>query len=516
MFFCHNQNMHRLKIRILLTIFFFFTSFSQSYSSIYASTEFGIHFASQFYTPSSEVLQQLHPQWLRYGPVVSIPYTLQTFPSSIKTLVIFNNESVTTRAPLGSTDNTAWKNYVDQNYIPQLTQFLASYHDITALEVWNEEDQCTVPSCGGIPAASYAYMLKNAAATIKHSNPTIKVIIGGLSSGQIQYIKDIKNADSAALSQVDGVGFHPYGKSPGGWCVSGCPGVLPFGDLATAINEYKNTAGVPVWITEIGANVSDTAWQADYLSRVFTVMQQTGVAVGIWYDIADGTSGTHWGLLDPNNSVKPSGQMFEQFTPQLSSLTTTPVVSPIIVQNTSGTISLPIFLHGIGKAGDNVNLQSVGNANPLHQSKPLSLLITDANNNLVASSSSVITYASGSGNFLGTVNIDAIQSGSYRLNIKIPGFLSTTLPGFLALPLSANISIAPLHLVAGDTNNDNQLDILDYNNIVSCFGSKQTSSACTAAPDASSSNTDIDDDGIVSGSDYNLFLRELSTQKSSG
>jgi hypothetical protein len=140
--------------------------------------------------------------------------------------------------------------------------------------------------------------------------------MGGLASGNTQYIRDVKNTDQTAFAQVDGVGFHPYGKSPGGWCASGCTGgTLPFGDLAASIRDYNQTAGLPVWITEIGTNTTDQNWQAEYLQRVFTVFQQSGVVpMVIWYAFNDGAGA--WGLVDTTGNIKASGRTFLSFNHQ--------------------------------------------------------------------------------------------------------------------------------------------------------------------------------------------------------
>jgi hypothetical protein len=283
--------------------------------SVYAlgqTTEYGFHFASQFVTPSKQQLFLLHPQWMRYGFVV--PYALPTFPANIKTLVIFNNESVTVPAPLNSADVTVWQNYIDTAYIPELTYFLRVYQDITAMEIWNEEDLCSgISYCPKVPATGYAYMLKRAANTIKSFNANIQVIMGGLAAGGPNYVIDVKNADADALKQVDAIGIHPYGQSPGEWCTSQCPGVLPFGDLATAIYDYKEAGGLPVWITEIGADNPDKNWQGQYAQKVFLTALQSGVNVVIWYSMRDKNSDS-WGLIDKNNVIKPSGRVFAKMT----------------------------------------------------------------------------------------------------------------------------------------------------------------------------------------------------------
>ena len=50
-----------------------------------------------------------------------------------------------------------------------------------------------------------------------------------------------------------------------------------------------------------------------------------------------------------------------------------------------------------------------------------------------------------------------------------------------------------------DLNNYNQLDILDYNILISCYGSKQCPPDQKAASDLNS--------GQVDGVDYNIWLR---------
>ena len=53
-----------------------------------------------------------------------------------------------------------------------------------------------------------------------------------------------------------------------------------------------------------------------------------------------------------------------------------------------------------------------------------------------------------------------------------------------------------------DLNDDQYVDILDYNVWLMCYGSYP---ACTASMRAAS---DLTDDGVIDGFDYNLWLRE--------
>lgn len=184
----------------------------------------------------------------------------------------------------------------------------------------------------------------------------------------------------------------------------------------------------------------------------------------------------------------------------------------------SGTsFAVTLLLHGIGQGGDNVNAGSGGTSNPLHQSRNITVSVLNNSNQVVAIKQGSVVFDSSSGSFKGSIGMGNVTNGNYLIRIKTDGFLSTQIPGIIAVSSSQqNISLPSVSLVTGEINNDDQLDILDYNILIGCFGSKQTTTSCTAAPTTSSPGADINDDGHVDGVDYNLFLRELSVQKGVG
>lgn len=186
-------------------------------------------------------------------------------------------------------------------------------------------------------------------------------------------------------------------------------------------------------------------------------------------------------------------------------------VTPSISQ-TGGNIifTTTTFLHGIGKAGDNLNTASGGNNAPVHTNRNATIILTNTTNN-ISSSAGSLTYNTTAGNFAGPIASNT-PSGQYTIKIKTDGFLSKQVPGIISVTANGTVTLPAVYETAGDVNNDNQLDILDYNMIVSCFGSKMTSASCTAPITYASSGADINDDSAVNGADYNLFLRELSVQ----
>jgi Mg-chelatase subunit ChlD len=180
---------------------------------------------------------------------------------------------------------------------------------------------------------------------------------------------------------------------------------------------------------------------------------------------------------------------------------------------TGTDLSLTIFLHGIGNSGDNVNqnLHSLSNKNPLTKTRKAQALIYDTSNKLIASTSGEIKYASASGNFTGTLQTPApLPAGVYNIRVSSDRHLIRRLPGFQTIVSTGTNQLTAVHLVTGDVNDDNKLNILDYNTIMDCYTDTLPAPSCT--DQTKKKITDINDDGSVNGVDYNLFLREIANQ----
>lgn len=184
------------------------------------------------------------------------------------------------------------------------------------------------------------------------------------------------------------------------------------------------------------------------------------------------------------------------------SLTTTPTLTP-----NAAILDLIICPHGLGNCGDNAS-SSGGNASPSHTTRNILLFLTDASNNAVSGSpfSGHVNYGTTSQNFQGTLSLP-LPNGHYLAIVQMDGFLKKQIPGIITVTQGQHIVLPQIFLVTGDSNNDNQLDIQDYNILLSCFGSAFHTAQCLS-PEA-----DINDDGSVDGVDYTLFLGELSVQK---
>ncbi len=212
--------------------------------------------------------------------------------------------------------------------------------------------------------------------------------------------------------------------------------------------------------------------------------------------------------------ITPSGPVTTPtHTPTPSDPVTTLTVTPPIPTPPPGStlLSVNVFLHTIGNSGDNINQgnHSGSNKNPKNRTRTVNVQILDGTEKVIASGSGRIVYASASGSFKGNVSIPNLPStGEYEIKIKELSRLQREVPGIQLLTKGILNTVPEVHLIAGDANGDNKLDILDFNFLDDCFGNK-ANATCTSDK---RTKTDFDDNGVVDFIDYNILLRELGVQ----
>ncbi len=176
-------------------------------------------------------------------------------------------------------------------------------------------------------------------------------------------------------------------------------------------------------------------------------------------------------------------------------------------------LDLTIYEHGIGNSGDNTNPTdtNLSNKNPLHKTIDADLELFNSDNQLIGQGLGPLTYNNDSGNFKGTVEIypNTFASGNYYLKVKTPSHLKRLVPDILTITSGQTNTVPAATLVTGDANNDNRLDILDYNLLLGCYSDLAPAISCDANKKTA---TDFNDDSFVNQIDYNLFLREIATQ----
>lgn len=176
-------------------------------------------------------------------------------------------------------------------------------------------------------------------------------------------------------------------------------------------------------------------------------------------------------------------------------------------QTNQTALTVNLLLHGLGRAGDSVNQTPSGNMQPLHTQRAIRVKIFDDQKNIVATKEGSVVFDQATGKFTGTLMLADVPSGTYGISIKADRYLSATLYDPQVITQGQTTTLPAIPLNAGDINNDDLIDIVDYGMLMDCFSSLMTS-VCS---DATKEKGDLTDDGTVNQFDYNLFLRELST-----
>ena len=218
-------------------------------------------------------------------------------------------------------------------------------------------------------------------------------------------------------------------------------------------------------------------------------------------------------LVSINSTTPFTGSISAKFAGDNNNTQASCVVQANYTPLTSNaTLSLNVFLHGIGSSGDNANptANSLSNKTPLTPERKATVSLFDVNNNLISTGSGHISYNSTSGNFIGDVTTTSpVPAGKYQIKINSDYHLTRLVDGIQTITAGQKNAVPAVQLVAGDANNDNRLDIRDYNLLLDCYSDLSPAADCTAEKKIT---TDSNDDGNVNQFDYNLFLREISTQ----
>jgi|GEM_PF-5771221 len=168
------------------------------------------------------------------------------------------------------------------------------------------------------------------------------------------------------------------------------------------------------------------------------------------------------------------------------------------------------------------NLQTVNIPAVKQKTATISLYTAPVGTNLLASRkvlgvatstiTTTLTYNSTTGNFENqNVNFN-VPSGTYQLVLHIDGYLDSEITQnndaitALSLGPGKNVTTDVVHMIPGDiapgTKGDNFIDIIDYNQLVGCFGKSPTGSCQTS---------DLNDDGVIDMNDLNLLMSHFGS-----
>jgi len=315
-----------------------------------------------------------------------------------------------------------------------------------------------------------------------------------------------------SLPHVNIVSIHVYPSSP----------TTPnnSGDLlitVPVVGAWAKAQNKPSMIEEYGfiAGLGDTT-RAVYMKKVVDAAIANGyTGIVLWNLGPEYTTGAHYDV-NPLYSAAWA-QLIASANQLFGTSTTTPINIPTpsvmpTIQAGQTQISLTVYKHGIGNSGDNSNASngSLSNKNPIHQQITVDVQIFTLNNKQIAGGSGTITYNSTKGGYTGSLPVQSgFPSGQYIIKLKTNGHLRGQVNGAQTLTAGKDNPITPIALIAGDINNDNAINILDYNILMGCYSDLAPAISCTSDQKTAS---DLNDDGSVNQYDYNLFIRELSNQ----
>jgi len=361
---------------------------------------------------------------------------------------------------------------------------------------------------------------------------------------------------SAAPPAGAGTGFYCQNYPGNGniSCIRGCAERQALGEKVACQTSCGGTASIPTYYCATGVCCSTTTATASPSPTPTTTpdcnsgLQTTSTCVATTSNTCSVNNGTQTAQYTTYNgsttcnpvnitqtctvpscnvgNVCTNGTCIAQATP-------TPTPTPTATPNPSGSptptptpvpghtmLAFTIGMDAIGTAGDNVNPNpSSSNQTPGHTSRNLAVQIFNSNNSQVFAQVGSINYNSGSGVFLGTVDLGAsFANGNYTVKVKSDGHLRRLIPGIqnISSALTQPIQMLRVNLVAGDVDNNNLLNISDYNILLSCVTSPFVANIDNHALCNTNSNyillSDLEDNGVINEFDYNLFLREYAVQ----
>lgn len=187
-------------------------------------------------------------------------------------------------------------------------------------------------------------------------------------------------------------------------------------------------------------------------------------------------------------------------------LTSTPYPTPTAPANAT-QIKLTLLLHGRGNGGDSANPLGKGNEVLIHPQQNVTIELFNNVNVHAGTITGTVTYDKATGYYQGTIPVGNIATGSYSLRIRVNNYLRRIIPGIQSLKAGQVNTIPQAALIAGDSDGDNVVTVLDYNMLMDCYSDLLPPSACDTAKKL---KTDLDNDGFVNQKDYNLLYRELT------
>lgn len=175
----------------------------------------------------------------------------------------------------------------------------------------------------------------------------------------------------------------------------------------------------------------------------------------------------------------------------------TPMISPTPIPPDT-KVAISIQLAGIGS-----RVSFGENSNPAPSTRSVDIQVYDSSGKQVQTATGQVAYNNASSSFKGTTTITAIPSGNYSIKIRVDNSLWRAVKG-LSLTAGETTTLSRTTLIPGDLDQDNRISLLDYNILMSCYGSK----TCTKKQQA-----DLNMDGRVNEIDLNILYSQFAAER---
>lgn len=242
----------------------------------------------------------------------------------------------------------------------------------------------------------------------------------------------------------------------------------------------------------------------------------------------EGSVGTITAVVDNNRDIRcaislvaQSGVTEPPGTTEIPSITVSPnpdlteTVSPSPTDNGNlgkkeARLAFTIFLHGIGRGGDNLGPNAAGNQNPRSTTIPIVIdVLRNANLKIEKKVTVDATYDPVIGGFKVTRDFKDLPEGNYRFRVKAKKFLES-------IPIQAEnvkhdirTNVPAIYLEAGDINDDSHRNILDWSILIGCYSDFAPPDDCD---EQRKIQADLTNDLQVNAEDLSLYLREIADE----
>jgi hypothetical protein len=162
-------------------------------------------------------------------------------------------------------------------------------------------------------------------------------------------------------------------------------------------------------------------------------------------------------------------------------------------------IALNLGLPGIGP---NTNLGQ--NPNPVRQAASVEVQIFNEQNQKIKDATGTLNFNSSVYGFTGEVSLGTtFETGVYTVKSRLGNTLFKALLGVRIQSAQSN-SLRSINLIPGDLDQNNELNLFDYNIMISCYGAKQCNQK---------EKSDLNIDGKVDELDLNLLYQGFATRQ---